>query len=150
MLVLEVLVDLHRTVNFSFFHITGWGVDLDYSDIEWLALETNRDHSVVFEIAPKYCISYSFVDYEGYSISFMGFLPTMYSIYILLYYILFPWWLRIKHLPAKQETRVQSLGWEDPLEKEMATHSSTLAWRIPWTEEPGRLQSTGSQRVGHD
>ena len=57
---------------------------------------------------------------------------------------------RIKHLPAIQETQVQSLGWEDPLEKEMATHPSTLAWRIPWTEEPGRLQSTGSQRVGHD
>ena len=57
---------------------------------------------------------------------------------------------RIKHLPAMQETRVQSLGWEDPLEKEMATHTSILAWRIPWTEEPGRLQFTGSQRVGHD
>ena len=49
-----------------------------------------------------------------------------------------------------QETQVQSLGQEDPLEKEMATHSSILAWRIPWTEEPGGLQSTGSQRVGHD
>ena len=57
---------------------------------------------------------------------------------------------RIKHLPAMQETRVRFLGWEDPLEKEMATHSSILAWRIPWTEEPGGLQSTGSQRVGHD
>ena len=57
---------------------------------------------------------------------------------------------RIKRLPAKQETRVQSLGWEDPLEKEMATHSSILAWRIPWTEEPGGLQSTGSQRVRQD
>ena len=57
---------------------------------------------------------------------------------------------RIKHLPAIQETRVRSLGWEDPLEKEMATHSSILAWRIPRTEEPGGLQSTGSQRVGHD
>ena len=57
---------------------------------------------------------------------------------------------RINHLPAMQETQVQSLGWEDPLEKEMATHSSILAWRIPWTEEPGELQSTGSQRVGHD
>ena len=54
---------------------------------------------------------------------------------------------RIKHLPAMQETRVRSLGWEDPLEKEMATHSSILAWRIPWTEEPGGLQS---QRVRHD
>ena len=56
----------------------------------------------------------------------------------------------VKRLPAVQETGVQSLGWEDPLEKEMATHSSTLAWKIPWTEEPGRLQSMGSQRVGHD
>ena len=57
---------------------------------------------------------------------------------------------RLKHLPAMQEIWVQSLGRENPLEKEMATHSSMLAWRIPWTGEPGRLQSTGSQRVGHD
>ena len=57
---------------------------------------------------------------------------------------------RIKRLPAMQETRVRSLGSEDLLEEEMATHSSVLAWRIPWTEEPGGLQSTGSQRVGHD
>ena len=56
----------------------------------------------------------------------------------------------IKNLPAILETQVQSLGWEDPLEKGMATHSSILGWRIPWTEEPGRLQSMGSQRVGHD
>ena len=57
---------------------------------------------------------------------------------------------RIKRLPAMQGTQVQSPGWEDPLEKEMATHSSILAWRTPWTEEPGRLQSRGTQRVGHD
>ena len=57
---------------------------------------------------------------------------------------------RLKRLPPMQETRVQSLGQEDPLEKEMVTHSSILAWRIPWTEEPGGLQSTGSQRVGHN
>ena len=56
----------------------------------------------------------------------------------------------VKRLPAVQETQLQSLGWEDPLEKEMATHSSTLAWKIPWTEESCRLQSMGSQRVGHD
>ena len=56
----------------------------------------------------------------------------------------------VKHLPTMQDTRVQSLGQEDPLEKEMATHSSTLAWKIPWTEEPVRLQYMGSQRVGHD
>ena len=53
----------------------------------------------------------------------------------------------VKRLPARRETRVRFLGREDPLEKEMATHSSTLAWRIPWTEEPGGLQSLGSQRV---
>ena len=57
---------------------------------------------------------------------------------------------RLKHLPGMRETWVRSLGREDPLEEEMATHSSTLAWRIPWREEPGGLQSMGSQRVGHD
>ena len=57
---------------------------------------------------------------------------------------------RVKHLPTMQETRVRFLGGEDPLEKEMATHSSTLAWKIPWTEEPGGLQSMGLQRVRHD
>ena len=58
--------------------------------------------------------------------------------------------LVVKNLPAMQETWVRSLGWKDPLEKGMASHSSILAWEIPWTEEPGRLQSLGSQRVGHD
>ena len=56
----------------------------------------------------------------------------------------------VKHLPTMWETWVQSLGREDPLEKKMAAHSSTLTWKIPFTEEPGKLQSTGSQRVGHD
>ena len=56
----------------------------------------------------------------------------------------------VKNMPAVQETQVQSLGWEDPLEKEMATHSSILAWKISWTQEAGGLQSMGSQRVGHD
>ena len=55
----------------------------------------------------------------------------------------------VKRLPAMQETQVQSLGWEDPLEEEMAAHSGILAWKVPWTKEPGRLQSMGSQRVGH-
>ena len=56
----------------------------------------------------------------------------------------------VKRLPGMQETQAQFLGWEDPLEKEMAIHSSTLAWKIPWMEEPDRLQSMGSQRVGHN
>ena len=56
---------------------------------------------------------------------------------------------RVKHLPETQEIWVRSLGQEDPLEKKVAAHSSTLAWKIPWMEEPGRLQSMGSQRVGH-
>ena len=62
-----------------------------------------------------------------------------------------PWWLRgLKRLPAMQETWVRSLGWEDPLEKEMATHSSILAWEIPWMVKSAGLQSTGSQRVRHN
>ena len=56
----------------------------------------------------------------------------------------------VKHLPTMQETWVRSLGWEDALEKEVATHSCILAWKIPWTEKPGKLQAMGSQRVGHD
>ena len=56
----------------------------------------------------------------------------------------------VKNLPATRETWVQSVGWEDPLEESIATHSSILAWRIPWTEEPSGLQSMGSQRVGHN
>ena len=56
----------------------------------------------------------------------------------------------VKRLPTMPETQVRSLGWEDPVEKEMATLSNTLAWKIPWTEEPVRLQSMGLQRVGHD
>ena len=56
----------------------------------------------------------------------------------------------VKRLSTMKETQVRALGWEDPLEKEMAIHSSTTAWKIPWTEDLGRLQSMGSQRVGHD
>ena len=77
MLVLKGLVGLHRTLHFSFFSVTGWGIDLDYRDTEWFALETNRDHSVIFEIASKYCILDSFVDYAGYFISSKGLLPTV-------------------------------------------------------------------------
>ena len=66
--------------NFSFFSITGRGTYLDYRDIEWLALDTNRDHSVVLEIVPRYCISDSFVNHDGYSISSMGFLPGVVDI----------------------------------------------------------------------
>ena len=83
MLVLKGLIGLHRTVQFSFFSVTGWSIGLDYRDIEWLALETNRDHFVVFEIASKYCISDSFVDYDGYSISPKGFLPTVVDIMVI-------------------------------------------------------------------
>ena len=69
--------------NFSFFSVTGWGIDLDYCDIEWFALETNRDHSVVFETASKYCISDSLVDHDGYSISSKGFLPAVVDIMVI-------------------------------------------------------------------
>ena len=69
--------------KFSFFSITGRGIDLDYHDIEWFALETNRDLSFVFETASKYCISDSFVDYEGLFISSKGFLPTVVDIMVI-------------------------------------------------------------------
>ena len=72
-----LLIATASLFNFSFFVVSGWGIDLDYCDIEWFTLEMNRDHSVIFEIALKYCISDSFVDYEGYSISSKGFLPTV-------------------------------------------------------------------------
>ena len=85
-LVLEGLLHHHRTVQFSFFGISGWGIDLDYCDIGWFALETNRDHSVV---APKYCISDSFVNYEGYSLSSKGFLPTVVDIMVI--------WVKFTH-----------------------------------------------------
>jgi len=70
-------------LNFSFFSISGWGIDLDYCDIEWLALEMNRDLSVIFEIAPRYCILDSFVDYEGYFISSKGCLLTLVDIMVI-------------------------------------------------------------------
>ena len=81
MLVLEGLIGLRRTVHF--FSITGWGIDLDYCDTEWFALETNRDHCVIFEIASKYCILDSFVDHDGYSISSKGLFPTLVDIMVI-------------------------------------------------------------------
>ena len=83
MLVLEGLVDLLGTIQLQLFSITGQGIDLDYRDIEWFALEMNRDHSVISEIASKYCISDSFVDYDGYSISSKGVLPTVVDIMVI-------------------------------------------------------------------
>ena len=76
MLVLESVVGLIEPFNCSFFSVTGQGTDLDYCDIEWFALETNRDHSVIFEIASKYCILDCFIDYDVYSICSKGFLPA--------------------------------------------------------------------------
>ena len=82
MLVLEDLVGLHRTVQLQLLQHYWWGIDLDYRDIEWFALKTNRDHSVVFEIASRYCILDSFVDHDGYSISSKGFLATVIDIMV--------------------------------------------------------------------
>ena len=83
MLVLKGLAGLHRSVQLIFFSITGWGIDQDYCDIEWFALETNSDNSVVFEIASKYCISDSSVDHDGYSTSSKGFLPTVVDLMVI-------------------------------------------------------------------
>ena len=83
MLVLKGLIDLHKTVQLQLLQHCWLGRDLDYCDIEWFALETNRDHCVVFEIASKYCISASFVDYDGYSLSSEGFLPTVVDVMVI-------------------------------------------------------------------
>ena len=81
--ILGGLLGLHRTDQLQFLWCPRERHDLDFCDVEWLALEANRDHSVIFEVAPKYCISDSFVDYEGYSVSFMGFLPTVVDIMVI-------------------------------------------------------------------
>ena len=83
MLILEGLVDHHRTIQLQLLHISGWGIDLDYCDVEWLALEMNKDYSVIFEIVPKYWILDSSVDYGGYSISSERFLPTVVYIIVI-------------------------------------------------------------------
>ena len=83
MLVLKGLVGLHRSIQFQLLQHSYLGHRLVLHDIEWFALETNRDHSVVFETASKYCISDSFVDYDGYSISSKGFLPTVVDIMVI-------------------------------------------------------------------
>ena len=83
MLVLEGLVGLHRTIQLQLLQHPCWDIDLDYHDLEWYALEMDRDHSVVFEIASKYCISDSFVDHDGYSISSKGFLPAVVDIMVI-------------------------------------------------------------------
>ena len=83
MLVLEGLAGLHRIIQLQLLQIAGWGIDLDYSDSEWLALEANRDHSIIFEVELKYCISNSFFGYDGYSISSKGFLPTVVDIMVI-------------------------------------------------------------------
>ena len=83
MLVLQGLVDLHRTVQLQLLQRYWLGIDLDYYDIEWFALETNKDHSVIFETATKYCILNSFVDHDGYSISSKGFLLTVVDIMVI-------------------------------------------------------------------
>ena len=82
-LLISWLLSPSEPFNFSFFNITGWGIVLDYCDIEWFALEMNRDHYVIFEIAFKYCISDSFVDHDGYSISSEGFLPAVVDIMVI-------------------------------------------------------------------
>ena len=82
-LVLKGFVDLHRTIQLQLLSITSQGIDLDYSDIEWLASGMNKDHSVIFEIASKYCILDSFVDHDGSSISSEGFLPAVVDIMVI-------------------------------------------------------------------
>ena len=95
-------------------------------------------------------VDLTYVEWEGYFSVLASVLVIYTSIFMPLPYCLSSLALLVKILSAMQEFWVQSLGWEDPLEKEMAVHSSIPAWRIPWTKGPGVLQSTGSQRVRHD
>ena len=99
--------------------------------------------NLAFPIWERFLLS--FIWLSGFPVFLLGifYLDHLYFIYPVVAQT-------VKHPPAVWETQVRSLGWEDPLEKEMPTHSRTLAWKIPWTEEPGRLQSMGLQRVGHD
>ena len=83
MLVLKGLIGLHRTVQLQLLQRYWWGIGLDYGDIEWFPLEMNRDRSVVFDTASKYCISDSFVDHDGYSISSEGFLPEVVDVIVI-------------------------------------------------------------------
>ena len=96
MLVLESLEYLHRTIQLQLLGISCWVIDLDYYDVEWFALETKKDHSVVFKIALKYNILDSFVDYEGYSISSKGFLPTVVDMMVI--------WIKFAHSSPFQFT----------------------------------------------
>ena len=127
----EILKFFMEFAYCTLFGISGLGMDLDCCDSEWLALQTNWYYSVILEITLNYCILKSFVDYEGYFISSKGFLLTV--VVIMVIELNSPIAQLLKNPPAMQETWVQSLGWEDPLEKGKATHSSILAWRIPWT-----------------
>ena len=113
MLVLKGLVGLHKTVNFSFFSVTGWGIDLDYRDIEWFALEMNRDDSVMFETTPNFCIVGSFVAYEGYSISSKGLLPTVVDIMVI--------WIEFTH-PSFVRTLQYDEMWSDLAQSNIKTY----------------------------
>ena len=150
-LVLEGLVILHRTGQLQLLQHQWLGHNLNYYDVYGLPWKQIEILLLFLRFHPS-TVFQTLVDYEGYSISSNGFLPM--TVDIMLVWIEFTIGdvvaQMVKHLSTMRETWVWALAWEDPLEKEMAIHSSTIAWKIPWTEEPGRLQSMGSQRVGHD
>ena len=121
-----------------------------YSYIIWFSFHFFKN----FILIKTYSV-YSFVT-SSLSIIFLSFFSVSVQFIFIVRILVFYYTVTslvaqtVKHLTTMWETQVQSLGWEDLLEEEMATHSSILAWKIPWTEEPGRLQSMGSQRAGHD
>ena len=88
-ILLTVELSLYRTIQLQLLWVSGWGIDLDYCDTEWFALDMKRDHSVTFETAPEYCIWDSFVDYEGYSFSSKGFLPAVVDVMVI--------WIKFSH-----------------------------------------------------
>ena len=130
------------------FIVYNWGGE---TDRQGTAASSARECGVAAAAVDKSCLT----DCHPGNCSIPGICPSLFLEFSQIHVHWMSIWAslvvqRVKHLLALRETWVGSLGWADPLEKAMATHSSTLAWRIPWTEKPGRLQSMGSQRVGHD
>ena len=147
------LFTTYEQTCYQFLHTHKKKVDRDWIATGNTPIYGNESHSEILLLG-EYCEGCKPAEEESSSI-ILNFCFLYYTFFMCLHDSLWRLFFNYYYLskscqPTMRETRVWSLGWEDPSEKEIATHSSTLSWKIPWTEEPGRLQSMGSQRVGHD